>query len=260
MLSLRSLQRDFANAVLTREGSALLPWLRDPQDEARIQLYALTVYGTLTKALEAVYPVMRRLVGQRCFDGLARRYIHDHPSHSGDLHDFGEVFADFIQGSPLAADFPYFPDVARLEWHYHRVFHAANHGPLDLCRLQQIDPVCYEQLSFSLTPACTLFTSLYPAHHIWQANQPGGNGGALLIQQEIYLLILRGLEGIEFIPLTPGDYAFLTALRSGQMLTTAIAHALANDPDFDSNHSLLQYVARGVLIDFIQKPAVTENR
>ena len=259
MLSLRDLQRDFANAVLTQEGSTLLPWLRDPQDEARIQLYALTVYGTLAKALEAVYPVIRQLVGQRCFDGLARRYIRENPSYSGDLHEFGERFADFILSTPLATDFPYFPEVARLEWHYHCVFHAANHTSLDLYRLQQIDPACYSQLSFSLAPACALFTSRFPVHHIWQANQPGGDGNVTLTQQQIYLLILRGLDDLEFIPLTSGDYTFLVALQSGQMLTVAVTHAIASDPGFDANHALLQHVVRGVLIDFIQKPPATET-
>lgn len=135
MSTLRELQRDFAAAALQHAVPSLLPHLHGPQPEARTLLYANTVYGTLTKALEAVYQVVARLVGGRCFDGLARRFIRQVPSRGGDLHQFGGEFADFLAATPLAEDHPYLPDVARLEWAVHRMFHARDSAPLDVRRL-----------------------------------------------------------------------------------------------------------------------------
>ena len=50
------------------------------------------------------------------FGEAARQYIVGHPSLSGDLNDYGGEFAQFLAAYPHAADLPYLPDVARLEW------------------------------------------------------------------------------------------------------------------------------------------------
>ena len=134
-------------------------------------------------------------------------------------------------------------------------FHAANHTPWDHRYLAQFDPAYYGRLRFSLAPACVLFSSLYPVHQIWQANQSGADGSVTLMQQETYLLILRNVEGIEFIPLTPGEYRFLVALRTGQILSDAILQALSIDLAFDPSQVLAQQIARGVLIDVRQDVA-----
>lgn len=51
--------------------------------------------------------------------------------------DFGE-FTDFIASTPLCVDYPYLSDVARLEWHMHREFHARDALPLDVRQLQEV--------------------------------------------------------------------------------------------------------------------------
>lgn len=251
MPALREFQRDFAQALLAPHDSALVPHVCEPYGPERMHLYRLTVDGILGKALESVYPICARLVGTRCFDGLAKRYLRDAPSRSGDLHDLGETFANFLTDTPLAVDLPYLPEVARLEWLYHRVFHAADSQALDLTCLNEIDPAEYGALGFKLAPACGLLAASFPIQHIWAANQPDQDGALEIEQKNTWLLIQRRVGAIEMLALNHGDYVFLQALQVGQALAPAVAAALAADSEFNPNETLPHMVARATLVDLM---------
>lgn len=254
MPALRELQRDFAQALISPHDAAFASCLSGAYGPERFQLYRLTIAGILGKALESVYPVCTRLVGTRCFDGLARHYLRDAPSQSGDLHELGETFADFLAATPLVAELPYLPEVARLEWAYHRVFHAADSPALDTQRLSEIDPAHCGALVFKLAPACGLLEASYPIHLIWAANQPDQDGSLSITQTATHLLIQRRANRIELLPLSRDEYMFLHSLQTGQPLATAVAAALAADDQFNPNDTLLRHVARATLIDFVPPP------
>jgi len=257
MPALRELQRDFAQTLISPHDDAFASCLSGAYGIERFHLYRLTVTGILGKALESVYPVCARLVGARCFDGLARRYLHDTPSQSGDLHDLGETFAAFLAATKLAAELPYLPEVARLEWMYHRVFHAAGSLTLDTQALSAIDPVEYGALGFKLAPACGLLTARFPIHRIWAANQPGQDGALEIEQQDTWLLVQRRAATLEILPLAQSDFVFLQTLQAGQALAPAVAAALAVDPGFNPNETLPRMVMRATLVDFF--PSIIEE-
>ena len=133
MPGLRELQLGFAAAVLDDAGDGFARHIRAAglTGARRLQIYRNNVALNLTGALEAAYPVVRRLVGEEFFRYAAARYIARHPSRSGDLHEFGESFPAFLETFGPVAGLVYLPDVARLEWAIHQVFHAASHPPLD---------------------------------------------------------------------------------------------------------------------------------
>jgi hypothetical protein len=82
----------------------------------RIAIYRRTVFANYRNALAATYPVVKRLVGAPFFNTAVDSYVHAHPSASGDLNVYGDAFGDFLAAYPHAANLPYLPDVARLEW------------------------------------------------------------------------------------------------------------------------------------------------
>ena len=139
MPRLRELQLGFAAALLEGDAGGFDRHIRAAglSGARRLQVYRHNTLLGLTGALEAVYPVVRRLVGEEFFRYAAAQYIARHPSRSGDLHEFGEHFPLFLQSFAPVAELVYLPDVARLEWTYHQVFHAANHPPLDRAALAQ---------------------------------------------------------------------------------------------------------------------------
>ncbi len=70
---------------------------------ARFGIYKNNVYAHLIEALEASFPVVKRLVGDDFFRFAARSYIPRHPSRSGALLDFGGSFVEFLESFEPAA-------------------------------------------------------------------------------------------------------------------------------------------------------------
>lgn len=253
MHSLRELQFKFAEAVLERADTRIRQLVRANglSGARRLQVYRNNVFAGLTSALGAVYPVVERLVGDGFFRYAADRYIRLHPSTSGNLHDFGGAFAEFLAAFPAAAGLPYLTDVARLEWAYHQVFHAAEHAPLDLSALRAIPPEGYLALKFHLHPASRLLHSDYPVLRIWEVNQADyeGDGTVDLSQGGDQLLVIRRELRVELQPLGKGEYTLLTALAANHDLASACEAALSIEPDFDLTACLQRHVARGTLVD-----------
>jgi hypothetical protein len=252
MATLRELQQGFMKALYDGDddlAARLVP--RGPGGgRDRLRLYRNSVFGILTDALAAVYPVVQRLVGERFFAFAARAFIPKHPSHTGDLHAYGEWFPAFLATFAPAGGLPYLADVARLEWACHRAFHAAEAPTLDLARLAAVAPTDHATLRLRLAPAATVLTSSYPIHRIWAANQPGspeqnvdlGLGG-------VHLLVTRHGFEITQRPLAPAECAFLHHLAVGDDLEAACraADAAGADP----GQLLLEHVRQGTLVDLV---------
>jgi hypothetical protein len=254
--SLRDLQRGFAEAVLTRDpdgfAHALAPGRFTPAQH--LQVYRNNVVISLTEALQSVFPVVARLVGRKFFDHTADEFIRHHPPASGNLHDFGGEFAEFLAAFPPAAALAYLPDVARLEWAWHKSFHAADHGGLELARLTRVPAECYEALCFVLHPSARLIASPYPIQRIWRANQLDQSGDEaidLAAGPARLLVIRRGLD-VEIEALELAEFVFLSAVAEHAPLDAACTRALAGDPAFDVAQTLQDHVLRGTVVDFRQ--------
>jgi hypothetical protein len=220
--------------------------------ERHLQVYRNNIFESLTGALKAVYPAVERLVGTGFFAYAADGYIRRHPPASGNLHDFGEDFAAFLAGFEPARALAYLPDVARLEWAWHRAFHAADGNPLALAALATVAPEHYGELRFRLHPSAQLLASGYPILRIWQVNQSDHTGDATvdLAEGGVRLLVVRRGLDVVVESLRAGDDALLRAFAAGQNLEQAGAAALAAEPDYDLPAALQRHVACATLTDF----------
>ena len=90
MASLRELQASFAGALRDPARTcAVLP-------PANLAVYRNNASFTFRETLSRTFPVVHRRVGDDYFRQLAVAYRERHPSRSGDLHDFGREFAEFL--------------------------------------------------------------------------------------------------------------------------------------------------------------------
>jgi hypothetical protein len=250
MPSLRDIQIGFAAAVrdprsAERFGHRVVSGtLSGPR---RIQVYRNNHLAILTEALEAVYPAVRRLVGDDFFRYAARRYTASHPSHSGDIHNYGYGFSDILSAMPEATAYSYLADVARLEWAYHAVFHTELRAPLVVESLSTVYPGDYHRLRFQLQPAARLVESRFPVLRIWQVNRAPQNGDCdvRLDAGGDRLLILREDAEVAFHRLTAGEYALLRGLVEGLALADAHAVAIRVQDGFDLSRALRRYAAVG---------------
>ena len=251
-MQLAQLEQSFLDGVMDRDASVANSFQAgDISAEKRLAIYHNNVFSNYRSALEAIYPVVSRLVGEEYFYHAANRYIQNYPSTSGDIHHYGREFAELLAGLPGEAELAYLPDTARLEWFIHEAFHAANHERLDLSRLQGVAPEEYGNLRFKLHPAARLMQSDFPVCKIWQANQPDYNGEIAvdLNQGGEALLIMRRDFVVEVVTVSRSEFAILSAFSNGINFSDAVELALAAEPGFDPGEFLQEHVLNSTLID-----------
>jgi hypothetical protein len=252
--TLREMQLAFCAEVFANANTELPDVIRANElgSARRVQVYRNNVHASLTEALRAVYPVIYRLLGDGFFRHAAHHYIYCYPSRSGNLHDFGRSFARFLSGFPGARGLYYLPDVARLEWAYHRVFHAAHAEPRNLSRLARVPVEQHGAIRFTLPSASRLLISPYPILRIWQVNQEGYNGDQQVDLREggVKLLVIRRELNIEIETLADGEFALLQAFKHGCCLDEAFERALAVEPELDTAACLQRHVVNHTVVDF----------
>jgi hypothetical protein len=169
---LTELQHRFAHAVL-QAPLAVPDGIRHdvrPTRERRFGVYRNNVKASLSAALAARFPVVERLVGDEFFTAMALVFIERDPPRSPVLAEYGAAFANFLEGFDPAADLPYLPDIARLEWSRHAAFHSADASAADLGRLAELPPEALGSVRLGLHPAMAVIASPWPIVSVWTTN------------------------------------------------------------------------------------------
>jgi hypothetical protein len=246
--SLRETQLQFAAALAAPSPIDVGP----PGDAALIAVYRANVRTNYRNALAASYPVVKRLTGAPFFDAAVDAFVAAHPPVSGDLNVYGEQFPEFLERYAPAADLPYLPDVARLEWAIDEANRAADatHVPdAVLAALSNVVPERLPAVRLALDPSCRVLRSPYPILHIWRANQPDRADDERIALDEggVALVVRRDAVGIAVASVADGEHAWLAALARHETLSAAIDAAIAADPSFDLGASLRAQIAAGTI-------------
>src|SRR5262245_16011085 len=166
MPSLRELQQNAYRAVVLEDAARARNL-----NVTRLSVYRNNARETFRKALAVTYPVVRKLVGEQCFNGLARSYSHDFPSRSGDLARYGAELATLLDVYYRDPAYAYLADVARLEWACAEAETAADSVPFDLLSLTRVPADHQARLTFALRAPVRLLSSRFPIFSIWEAHQ-----------------------------------------------------------------------------------------
>ena len=242
-------QQAFAAALFAPDAAApVLAQLKDGAGEHGLALYRGNLTATWDKTLSAAYPVLRQLVGEEFFSALTRAYGMAHPSADADLNRFGASFAEFLERFEHVAGYPYFPDVARLEWALHCAHFAADASGLDASALGALTPEQLETARFTLHPACTLLASSWAVVALWQAHQPGsGVDFPASMAAPASALIARPHWKAQVEPLGAAAHAALSVLAAGDSFGAALDAAFEIDEDFDVAAQLRRWMELAIL-------------
>ena len=236
MSELATLQRDFMRALLD-DGEAA---------PAGIEVYRRGVRINHAAALEAAYPVVRRLVGDAFFTEAARVYSAQHASTSGDLDEYGDGFARFLASYPHAASLPYLADVAILEWACHESERAPQAPAFDFAALAEVPPQAHGDLRFALHPAVRLVASPHPIVSIYAANAPGRDGTPERTSGAQLALVRREGSRARVQACDADEWRLLQGFARGETLAEAsrgVAEALVPG-------ALARWVSSGVIAAF----------
>lgn len=250
-MQLNELQSQFLHSLLA-DSEDVDPDIRANglSPKCRLQIYRNNFTGVLIDALRSIYPKIVKIVGDAFFNHAADCYLHAYPSVSGDLRNYGKHFAEFISNFAPAQTLSYLPDIARLEWIYHEIFHAAEAPSLNLAELSKISADQYDRIYFYLHPACRLISSDFPLLQIWQLCEHEKNEIVDLNSGGIYLLVARRALEIYFDPITAAEFTFLQALQTNKFFSDACALALEKIPNFDVSACLKKRILDGTIIGF----------
>ncbi|MFS1957846.1 DNA-binding domain-containing protein [Vibrio cyclitrophicus] len=222
--SLADVQLEFANALRYQNNGEYCDIVSDHfTDEQRIQIYRNNFVISLSEVLAATYPLTEVLVGEECFQQMARRHVLSYPSTSGDVSGYGEHFEQTIQAFPAVIEAaPYLAEVALYEWQKDSLVRFTSQAYVDQRPLSRLADVPQEQqgaLVFHLKDSITLINSSYTIIALEQAIYQQQLDGLDINQPEFGVLIRPENSQIESHRLTQESHQLLTEFQSGQTLS-----------------------------------------
>lgn len=216
-----------------------------------VAIYRNARLAILRNTLAGAYPVCRALVGEDCFDAIARDTLAAQLSTSPNLHRYGDALPEVIAQSPLAESVPYLADVARLEWRVHWAHYApdAYTRPPDAATLGAMLTQPPDAIRAGLVASAWWVASPWPVVSIWRAHQPG----AAIALSDIDLnnseaaVVTVHEQRVAVLDLDAPTAAFLAACDATPTLQDALAKTLATQTDFDLTACLASLYRAGVL-------------
>jgi hypothetical protein len=184
-MSLRELQLDLQRDLLGATGTISAAIVEAPplSVEARLGIYRHAYRARLTEALDEVYPVLHKILGDETFESMAELFIETHRSTHRSIRWYGREVGDFLAEVPPFAEQPALSEIARFEWSLSEAFDAADATPIDRSALGTHDPQAWPSLTFRFHPSLRRLTFSWNTVAIWQsmsddADPPAPQAGA----------------------------------------------------------------------------------
>ncbi len=216
-------------------------------DARRFAVYRNNVAVGLIGALEARYPVSRRIAGEDLFRVLARAFAHARRPRSPVMIAYGGEFPEFLADCDGVE--PCLVDVARLENSWVEAYHAEDGSVASVGELAALSPDSVPGARIVFHPAARLLRFATRAASVWASAQNSEHPAALIEGPGEDALITRPDCDVRARVLPPLAYDFALQLRDGATLIEAAA--AMNDPAFDFGTHLVGLVESGAVASII---------
>lgn len=142
-------------------------------DASGLTIYRRNFFAAAAQALAVNYPTLTHLLGRNAMADLAGDYLGDTGRGVFDWGVWGSVFSAWLAKHPLAKQYAYLVDCARLDWQVHKAYRASD-PYLDVESFASLSR--REDFRFTLTfaPGTSLVRSRYPIVAIYLAHQSAG--------------------------------------------------------------------------------------
>jgi hypothetical protein len=214
------------------------------QASKRFNVYRNNVAVGLSDALEAAFPVVRKLVGDEFFRAMAGVYLRKHPPKSPLMMFYGDAMPQFLRRFEPAKTVPYLPDIAAMELALRHAYHAADATPAPPDALGAIAPDALMGTRLRIAPAVQTATSDYPIHAIYRANTQS-DAPKPVMQAEAVLITRSGFDP-DIHPINAAAAKAISLLQNGHTLGEAIATA---DDTLDLGAVLGLLLAQGAITE-----------
>ena len=222
-------------------------------DSRRFAVYRNNVAVGLITALEARYPISRRIAGDDLFRAMARAFVRAHRPRSPVMIAYGEEFPEFaaayLAGAEAGPDLAGLADVARLENAWVEAYHAEDATAATVGELAALSSDCLFGTRIAFHPAARLLRFATPAASVWASAQSSDDPAAPAEGIGEDALITRPDCDVRVRVLPPLAYDFALRLREGATLIEAAVSL--DDPTFDFGTHLIGLVDSGAVASII---------
>lgn len=193
----------------------------------RLGIYAHMYYARLLEILSAEYPTTRRILGDKVFTRVCRRFLERNPSKHRTLNRLSVRFPDFLSRNlPPGNRSKLAVDVARIERAMEDVFDAARAEPLTAAEFSAIGADEWHRVRLSLIPALRMLKLRFPANDYLNATRGGGKPRLPRPRATFAIVYRRGFEVFRRDQ-PPDQFKLLTALAKGRTLAEAVRSSVS---------------------------------
>lgn len=217
----------------------------------RFNVYRNNVAVSLRDALGETFPIVKQLVGEEFFAGMAQAFVREHLPQTPVLLEYGGAFPRFIEHFSPADGVPYLADMARVEWAWLQAYHAADATPLGAGTLAGVAEDKLDDLRFDTHPSLWLISSEWPVISMWLAHQ-GTDAPDLmnLPSGPEYGLIIRPDYDVDVHVISASTSRLIDQLADDQTLGSAF-EAVAQIPDAVPSTDLIQFFSTGCVVSLV---------
>ena len=236
MSNLQTLQNQFINTLYHQDDSLVLASIKDGK-ASKLELMAIyrnNLFANLANAVSITYPRVYRLMGKRQFDKMSQEFIENNRSHSGNLDNYGEEFAEFLKQK----EHLFLSDLACLEWLEHQSYLAKDAKLLDIALLQKLPPEKLFDIKFKIHPACFMYRSNY--------NLLGNRKQIHPLKKQVNFVVYRDGFDIEVEKISKDEFNFLDGVKEELSL-----YQIYEKYEIDVQACLQKYLANGILSEFL---------
>jgi hypothetical protein len=245
MTNLARLQWDFQEFLLRGSGSIhthVVSTERVPAD-LRLAIYSNAYATRLVEALDANYPAIAKLLGDRDFHELATEYVAAHDSRFFSIRYYGHALAHFLSSNARYKPVPFLADLARWEWTMNDVFDAADAEPLKLEALSARAPSEWAAMRFTFHPSVRSLALHWNAPQVWKALVEDMDRPRAAVSREATSWLLWRNELKEFFrPLAATEEHALVAARAGDTFADICTLLADRLPEEDTPARAAEYL------------------
>jgi hypothetical protein len=219
--------------------------------EDRVDIYANMYFYRVLDVLKEDFPATLATIGPDRFHNLVTSYLIVHPPAHFSIGQAGRHLADFLCDYPLREDFPFIPDLARLERALIESFHAADAAPLDAARMRVTPPEQWPAVRLKLHPTIVMLPLQWNVSEILkqvedgeQPHSPTEREAVVLVWRNGNRVFYRAIDAIEHDALvTMGDGTTFAEVCD------AIASGVeTGDPMATINRLFERWLSDGILV------------
>lgn len=228
--SLAQLQHDFAAALRSNAPTKTPPNTLDYyiveasfSAKQRLQIYRNNVIMSLSELLTITYPMVQALVGDNCFQQLARHHVLNAHYPHGDVRYYGEGFAkQIVHFKEVMQQAPYLQDVAQLEWCIDQCRQSTDqYRPATqiqpLTELAQLTPAQQSEIQLHIQPSLQRIESPFRVLSLYHAMQNNELDDFDINKPEQGCCFISS-DQLHVTPLSDGHYLLLTQITQGQSI------------------------------------------